>query len=266
MTPRKRFFIGGGGALMPVLVSFLAIDIGAALGNDANFNTAQIIGIAIRYVILFVVGGVVAYLHEDENKPFRLFEIGIAAPALITSLITAQGVGTNPNNSSESQTTSINMSLIGSAHASSGDSTENIILAGGFLSDVFKGMAGGVYREIGKSVDRTHQPVEKVVEKAAQDTGRKIEEAAHESESALEKVAKDIEVGTNNSTPEINDSENEKKLLRAKVEAARAKAEAARAKAEALEKEYQESLAISKAAEAQAISAEQEVNRLEGKN
>ena len=48
MTPRKRFLIGGGGALMPVLVSFLAIDIGAALSNETTFTTANMVGIGIR--------------------------------------------------------------------------------------------------------------------------------------------------------------------------------------------------------------------------
>ena len=89
MTSHKRFLLGGGGALMPVLVSFLAVDIGAALDNQANLTTGNIIGFTLRYIILFIVGGFVAYLHEDEQKPFKLFELGIAAPALITSLITA---------------------------------------------------------------------------------------------------------------------------------------------------------------------------------
>lgn len=278
MTPHKRFFIGGGGALMPVLVSFLAIDIGAALSNEANLTTPNIIGIAIRYVILFIVGGVVAYLHEDENKPFKLFELGIAAPALITSLITAQGVVANTSNSSSDQASSVNISLIGSAHASSGGSSENIVLAGGFLSDLLRGAGGGIYRDIGKSADRAHQPVEKVVEKAVQDTGKTVEKAAHDTGSALEKAAKDTEVEASDTTPDLNDTEKEKKLLRIKAEAARAKAlaesekanaallkaEAARAKAEALEKEYQASLAMAKAAEAQAIAAEQEINLFEG--
>ncbi len=87
MTSKKRFLLGGGGALMPVLVSLLAIDIGAVLNDDSILTIGNIIGIVIRYLVLFVVGGIVAYLHDDEHKPFKIFELGIAAPALITSSV-----------------------------------------------------------------------------------------------------------------------------------------------------------------------------------
>ncbi len=148
MTPLKRFLLGGGGALMPVLVSFLAIDIWAALSNDDNLTTANIIGIGIRYVILFVVGGVVGYLHEEEHKPFKLFELGIAAPALITSLITAQGVVAQSNPSSQSTSSSYSRS----ANATIKNEREFII--SWRLSDVFDGVSGRAYQKISKSIKR----------------------------------------------------------------------------------------------------------------
>ena len=148
---------------MPVLVSFLAIDVGAALGNETNLTTGNIIGFAVRYVILFSVGGVVAYLHEDEMKPFKLFELGIAAPALITSLITAQGMVVSPSQSTADQTTFNGPSIISSAYAGSEfHDLQKIVLAGNLFGDIVNGAIGKVYRDIGKPGEKVANPVDKV--------------------------------------------------------------------------------------------------------
>ncbi|HID82427.1 MAG TPA: hypothetical protein EYH06_12595 [Chromatiales bacterium] len=67
MTSKKRFLIGGGGALMPVLISILAIDVGTMINSESALNAANIIGISIRYLVLFVIGGVVAYLQTPNR-------------------------------------------------------------------------------------------------------------------------------------------------------------------------------------------------------
>ena len=174
MNPKKRFLIGGGGALMPVLVSFLAIDIAAAIDSDANLSTGNIVGFGVRYLILFLIGGVVAYLHEDEVKPFKLFELGIAAPALITSFITAQGLsaGLGPSPSAEEVAAArqpLEISLISEAHAEAG--SELRLAQGGFFSDVIRGLGGGVYRDIAqqqKTVDSPPAQAETRVQKQPQ--------------------------------------------------------------------------------------------------
>lgn len=145
MTSKKRFLVGGGGALMPVLISILAIDVGAALGSDSSLTTANIIGIFIRYLILFIIGGVVAYLHENESNSFKLFELGVAAPALLTSLISAQGILAEPN-FDESVSFFDNISIISSAYAG----TEPQTREKNFLSDVFRGISGQAYRSVHK--------------------------------------------------------------------------------------------------------------------
>lgn len=136
MNARRRFYIGGFGALMPVMVSLLAIDIGAMLNG---WTVGNIVGTLIRYVILFMIGGFVAYLHEDEIKPFKLFEIGIAAPALITSLITAQGVS-GGGDSDEAVTGSVSFSIISAAYAADQDENKS-----SFFSDLIRGATGAVY-------------------------------------------------------------------------------------------------------------------------
>lgn len=149
MTPKTRFLIGGGGALMPVLVSILAIDIGAALNDENNLSPANLAGFAIRYVILFILGGVVGFLHEDEEKPFKLFELGVAAPALITSFITAQGISPGTP-SSAVEPTSLNFSIIGSAYAEPlNHHLEPLHLAWTF-SEVLDGITGKAYQKVSK--------------------------------------------------------------------------------------------------------------------
>jgi hypothetical protein len=45
----------------------------------------------LRQITLFAIGGLVGYFN-DENNPWKLFQIGIAAPALLTALINARQV------------------------------------------------------------------------------------------------------------------------------------------------------------------------------
>lgn len=86
-TNRERFYIGGVGGLMPVLV-FLAT------GDFTRFFThgyaATIAGYCVRAIILFFIGGFVVCLYRDENNRFKMFHLGLAAPAMIAGLIAAQ--------------------------------------------------------------------------------------------------------------------------------------------------------------------------------
>jgi len=264
MTPKKRFLLGGGGALMPVLVSFLAIDIGAALSNEANLTTANIVGIAIRYIILFMVGGIVAYLHEEEHKPFKLFELGIAAPALITSLITAQSVASTPTNTTDGQTSSISISLISSAHAANTDSNKQVLVASSFLNDLFDGLNGNVYRDMQQQVQRPAQTTTVTPEKQ-----KKIKSVTPKQKPSSKPVA-------NLTSLKSNMSLNNEQSLRVTIARARSKAateskkakllklktDAAKAKVKALETRYQASLAMIKTAKDKARKAELKLKQL----
>ncbi len=83
MSNYQRFFIGSIGGLTPVFMFLYAVDFERYF-NDTS--TLKLIGYCVRVIILFFVGGFVAYLHNDENKPFKLFEIGMGAP--LSSLVT----------------------------------------------------------------------------------------------------------------------------------------------------------------------------------
>ena len=140
MTPKKRFLFGGVGALLPVIVSILTLDINAYLLNPDALAVA-LPGIIIRYTLLFFLGGFITYLHNDEDKPFKLVELGIAAPALISSLVAGHAVNSPPNNDTHS-TAAVSFSIVNSAYA---ESNEKIVLAGGFFSNILKGVTGSVY-------------------------------------------------------------------------------------------------------------------------
>jgi hypothetical protein len=84
LSARNKIAIGGLGALAPILVSLLAVDLENVF-EKATFWA--VFGYALRVVVLFSIGGLVAFLHREENDYFKLFELGIAAPALLTTLL-----------------------------------------------------------------------------------------------------------------------------------------------------------------------------------
>lgn len=86
MRTYKKILIGGLGALTPIIMNLLVIDLEVLLVKLTLF---AILGYIIRVTILFYLGGMTAFLHKDEDSPVKIFELGIVAPALITALINA---------------------------------------------------------------------------------------------------------------------------------------------------------------------------------
>jgi hypothetical protein len=86
MKTYNKILIGGLGALTPVIMNLLVIDLEVLLLNVTLF---AVLGYSIRVIILFYLGGITAFLHKDENSPVKIFELGIVAPALITALLNA---------------------------------------------------------------------------------------------------------------------------------------------------------------------------------
>ncbi len=88
----RKIWIGGLGALTPIILNLLVVDIGGVLSSA---TLTVVIGFIVRVVLLFGVGGFVAYLHKTEHDPLKLFELGISAPALLLTL--ANGTIAKPN-------------------------------------------------------------------------------------------------------------------------------------------------------------------------
>lgn len=79
---RQRFMVAGLGGITPVLLSLIVIDLQTILLNVTALAVASYV---IRVLALFAVGGLVGWLNRNEVDPVKLFQLGIAAPALITA-------------------------------------------------------------------------------------------------------------------------------------------------------------------------------------
>jgi len=115
MTTHKKLMLGGLGALTPILVNFLALDLETTL---SELTAVVALSYALRVVVLFYLGGIVAFLHKNEKTPLRFFELGIIAPAIITSLMNANQVNA-PKAKSTSAPQSIMSILVPTAFAQS---------------------------------------------------------------------------------------------------------------------------------------------------
>lgn len=112
----KRFVIGGLGGLAPVVALLVAVDFEK---NYVNASNAQLAGYIVRTMALFAIGGFVAWLHESEVHNFKIFEIGLGAPALIAGFVTSQSLshGPLPSSSEPQPRTTISWNFLPAAHA-----------------------------------------------------------------------------------------------------------------------------------------------------
>lgn len=76
--------IAGLGGITPVLLSLVVIDLETLL---LDVTPLAVVSYLIRVLALFAVGGLVGWLHKSEHDTVKLFQLGIAAPALITAAI-----------------------------------------------------------------------------------------------------------------------------------------------------------------------------------
>jgi len=90
MSAQKRFLIAGCGALAPLLVNLALLD----AQSLATFGvTFLVVGFyVVRQITLFVIGGLFGYFNQEDNA-WKLFQLGVAAPALLTAMINAKQVG-----------------------------------------------------------------------------------------------------------------------------------------------------------------------------
>lgn len=91
LKTRDKIFLGGLGALTPVIMNLLAVDLEKLL---INITLISVIAYMIKVLILFYIGGMVAYLNKDENKPIKLFQLGIYAPAMIIAFMNSNPLQT----------------------------------------------------------------------------------------------------------------------------------------------------------------------------
>ena len=126
MTTKKRVLIGAIGGITPYLLTLAMIDVEQAL---RGFDLFAALGLAMRCLVLIFAGALVAYFHETEQDEFKLFQLGVAAPALLATGINGYSAAQKPEIGlvpptafelpapSEGTTHGLQLRLIGAAHA-----------------------------------------------------------------------------------------------------------------------------------------------------
>jgi hypothetical protein len=138
MKTRNKILIGGTGALMPSVLNLLVVDFANVF---SAFDPWTAVGYCVRVIVLFALGGLVAYLHKEERNVVKVFELGIVAPALITAMINASNAnGAEPVTAKLSQ--HISFSIIPSAVAGPQTETNNSNRAQAANTSFWRGVFG----------------------------------------------------------------------------------------------------------------------------
>lgn len=122
LTDRSRIIIGGIGGIAPLVISLLVVDLSTLLNDLALMD---VIGLTVRCLVLISIGATVGYLHHTEYEPLKVFQLGIAAPALLATAINGYSVVGPAGTLKEMKTsayesspaTRFSLSVISPAHA-----------------------------------------------------------------------------------------------------------------------------------------------------
>ena len=92
MNLKNKLFIGCLGALSPILVNLILVDLDLVLANAKALTIASYI---VRVIALCAAACLVVYLNGEEDKPIKIFQLGLAAPALLTGIINGVSLSKN---------------------------------------------------------------------------------------------------------------------------------------------------------------------------
>lgn|GEM_PF-4816766 len=135
--------------MLPLLVTLLAVDLAPLIDNPTHFTIGTYVGAAIRYIVLFAVGGIVAALNSDEVRPIKLVQLGIAAPALISTYVNAQQPKPPATQTAAVHSGMLSLDLISRAYAAdTGNRSNRPIVVAGFLSDVIRSATAPLAQQI----------------------------------------------------------------------------------------------------------------------
>ena len=121
-TPAK-LTIGALGGLAPLMASLVLADsttVATALESFSTGDRFELAGYVVRILTLTALGAFWAYLHRTEYEPFKVFQLGVVAPAMITGVINAANVERARDPAPEPVAT-ISFSLIPEAYAGDHD-------------------------------------------------------------------------------------------------------------------------------------------------
>ena len=145
MDAKARIVLGGLGGLAPIILFLINLDFEHYVADATVWQT---VGYVVRGVLLFLLGGFVAYLHETEKTRITLFLVGVSAPSLIAGYLSTANPNLTP--AAPSHTPSKEhalLFLIPSAHAQTPPATPDQIKRftlppQGIGSQVLQGLLG----------------------------------------------------------------------------------------------------------------------------
>ena len=115
MDLRQRLFIGCLGALAPILVNLYVVDFQTVL---PHLLPLEALSYGVRLLALCASACLVVYLNNDEIRPVKLFQLGVAAPAMLTTLLNGAAVtNRNPSVSVAPVPAHINWLIVSPANA-----------------------------------------------------------------------------------------------------------------------------------------------------
>ena len=133
MSRTGAFLLGALGGLLPIVVSLLTIDLAPIIDHPESLSIGNYVGYAIRVAVLIVLGGTMALLNNEVKQPFSIVQLGIAAPALVTSFV-------NGATANAALPAHAYLSIISQAQAHAETSGRRFRVAGNFISDVTAGL------------------------------------------------------------------------------------------------------------------------------
>lgn len=113
MKFHHRVALGAIGGITPYLITLLSIDFKNVV---TSYIALDWLGLMVRCIVLIFLGSLVAYLHKSEKDPFKIYQLGLAAPALLATFING-GIGTNETLPYTTQSTDYSISIFSQAIA-----------------------------------------------------------------------------------------------------------------------------------------------------
>ncbi|SHI19640.1 SPOR domain-containing protein [Ferrimonas marina] len=127
MNNLQRITLGAIGGITPFLITLLSIDFHSVFGG---YKALDWVGLAVRCIILIFLGALVTFMHKNETENFKLFQLGLAAPALLATYINGSPGNSQMLPSSADNGTTVSISLLPQAHADASERRQQYLNEG----------------------------------------------------------------------------------------------------------------------------------------
>lgn len=162
--------IAGLGGIAPVLLSLVVIDLQTLL---LDLTLLAVLSYLIKVLALFAIGGLVGWLNKTESDAVKLFQLGIAAPALITAAINGGRI-TLPEKATEPSVSS-SISIVSQTYAQptlAQEVKQFSLPQETPRQQIYRGLFGATPKNVWFVISSSH-PTQEAAEKQAADCRKK---------------------------------------------------------------------------------------------